>query len=557
MMEASAVKVDHLTLFFDDIPEKPVLNDISFEVNEMENLLILGPSGCGKSTLTHCLNGLFPRELDGNMNGDIFINQKNATDYRNGEISQHLGVVFQDPETQFCMFTVEDEIAFGLENKGVSPNEMEDKIDEVLGLVKMKECKHRNITTLSGGQKQKLALACILAMEPEILVLDEPTANLDPVAAKEFIHTLQQLQQHKKFSLLVIEHQLDGWVSLIDRSIMINAKGEIFYDGELRHGINKHRDTLEQLGIWIPKATKLALELEKKENHTFENLPLTIHELAAQSIDFKPSLNKGNGKPNQHDLAIKANELLWSKKDTDIINAKDIHLYSGQFVMILGANGSGKSSLSKLLAGIEKPSKGSVQLYDKPLQGWRERELRTKIGYVFQNPEHQFISDTVFDEVAFSLRLQGLTEREVINRVKAILEQCQLTSFTDLHPYTLSQGQKRRLSVATMIVDNQSLLFLDEPTFGQDASSTNQLLNLLMERHAQGTGIVMITHDMELVYQYAERVLVMENGQIALDTTPEQLWSLTREQLKQWQLELPVQVKLQRLLQKDVGYVHS
>ncbi|SDB84501.1 energy-coupling factor transport system ATP-binding protein [Pelagirhabdus alkalitolerans] len=554
MIQTAVIKVDQLTLFFEDYPEKPVLDAINFESMAKENLLILGPSGCGKSTLTHCLNGLYPRELDGKLTGDVFINSKSIVEFAHGEVSHTVGVVFQDPETQFCMFTVEDEIAFGLENKGILPSEMGKMIDHVLELVNMTPFKNRSITTLSGGQKQKLALACILAMEPDILVLDEPTANLDPVATLEFIDTLDQLQQQKEFSFIIIEHQLDGWVSLIDRCMMLNNKGQLFYNGNLRDGINAHRHTLEQQGIWIPTPTRLALNIEHQSDYTFDHLPITVDELAAYPLPTPVSSTRIT---KSNPLALKAEKLTWTKKSTPIINEVDLSLYEGEFITILGANGSGKSSLSKLIAGIEKPTKGSTYLYEKKLNEWKERDLRTKIGYVFQNPEHQFITDSVYDEVSLSLRIRGLNEADIKERVSLILHQCQLTGFEESHPYTLSQGQKRRLSVATMIVDNQSLLILDEPTFGQDANSTKQLLSLLQERNETGTSIVMITHDMEIVHQYADRVIVMEDGKIVLDASPTALWEVPSEQLLNWQLELPVQVKLDQRKQKDVSYVYS
>ncbi|WP_226037379.1 ABC transporter ATP-binding protein [Aquibacillus saliphilus] len=555
-MSIPRIRVSQLKLFYEDDQKQPILDELNFELKDHENLLILGPSGCGKSTLTHCLNGLYPRELDGAMQGDISINGVSANNFASGELSLQVGVVFQDPETQFCMLTVADEVAFGLENKGIATTEMDVRIHEALGLVNMTAYKERVISTLSGGQKQKLALACILALEPEILVLDEPTANLDPKAAKEFIQTLDQLQQKKQFSLIVIEHQLDGWVSLIKRSIMMNTNGQIFFDGILHDGINQHRDRLEKLGIWIPRATKIALAIEKQGAYFFNTLPLTINELASYPISYNGLDKKKTVKADKR-LLLKARDISWSKRNTSIIKQTNIDLYHGQFVAVLGANGSGKSSLSKLLAGIQKPSRGTIHLDDRPMKNWKEKDLRKKIGYVFQNPEHQFIADSVFDEVAFSLRLQEYSEREINNRVEKILNQCQLTGFDDYHPYTLSQGQKRRLSVATMIVDDQSLLILDEPTFGQDAHSTKQLLHLLVERYNQGTSIVMITHDMDIVHHYADRVLVMEKGHIVLDTTPEQLWNYPVGKLNQWQLELPKEVELKQLQQKDVGYVHT
>ncbi|MFZ3579401.1 ABC transporter ATP-binding protein [Virgibacillus sp. DJP39] len=541
------LSVQQLSLRFDTPLDQDTLSKVSFELNRGETLLLLGPSGCGKSTLTFCLNGLYPRELDGTMTGDVMINGKKSTEYKPGELSRHVGVVFQDPETQFCMLTVEDEVAFGLENIHVPHDEMENKIDKALSLVNLAPYKKSDIASLSGGQKQKLALACILAMEPSLLILDEPTANLDPLATKDLIATIQKLKQQNDFALIVIEHQLDGWMDLFDRSLLLNRSGEVFYDGSLRTGINRLLPLLEEQGIWLPKVTQYALQRGNSGNF----IPLTIREFAEQIDQWQSIKLEEKASTNQDvpDILLEAEHLSWMKKKHEIIKNISLKLHEGEFVAIVGANGSGKTSLSRVLAGIQKPKTGTI----RGIKSY----LGDGIGYVFQNPEHQFVTNTVYDEVAFGLQITGMDARHVQEKVEIILNKCGLLNLENEHPYTLSQGQKRRLSVAAMIVDDQRLLLLDEPTFGQDAHSINELMNLLYERHEQGTTIVMITHDMEIVHHYAKRVIVMDQGNIVADCHPTKLWDESTETLRDWQLERPIQVQLQQIYEKGAHYVSA
>lgn len=556
------IAVQQLSLFYEDGVESPTLSQLNFHLNHNENLLLLGPSGSGKSTLTYCLNGIFPNELDGKIEGEILVDDKKTTEYAPGELSQKVGVVFQDPESQFCMITVEDEVAFGLENKGIAAGEMEAKVDEVLDLVHLHPYKQHTIHSLSGGMKQKLALACVLALEPQVLILDEPTANLDPKAKKDFIHTIQSLQQEQSFSIIVIEHQLEDWIPLIDRCIMLNLNGEIFYNGSLRQGISDHYQDLKEQGIWIPKITELAIQWSNTDQNVLASYPLNVEEFSEQlqrrdnSDQIFANTNRDSMKAQT--TILQAENIQWKKGSQLIISGIDFHLQQGEFVAIVGANGSGKTSFSKILARLQMPSAGRVQLFNRPLKSWQEDELRERIGYVFQNPEHQFITDNVFDEVAFSLRLQNYSVSEIHQKVSHTLLQCQLTGLEGRHPFTLSQGQKRRLSVAIMTINDLSILILDEPTFGQDGRSNKELMRLLSGRNKEGTAIVMITHDMNLVHEYADRVVVFEDGTSVFNGKPNELWRQPSEYIQQWQLELPVYVELQNsLLKGGKNYVSS
>lgn len=549
--------VNKLHLQF-DTDRKDVLSNISFRQAEGESLLLLGPSGSGKSTLTFCLNGIYPRELDGKLSGDIHIEGRGTDDYQPGELSKHVGVVFQDPETQFCMLTVEDEVAFGLENIRYPAGEMEAKIEEVLSLVDMLQYKKTNIASLSGGQKQKLALACILALEPSLMILDEPTANLDPISTKELIKTIKDLKEKLGFGLIVIEHKLAGWTEICERCLLLNRNGEIFYDGPLRLALYHSKKQLIEEGIWLPPITRLVLESFPDTRYP----PLTMEEFE-RSGEFRGMLNKAkrnsaaseNGAP----VIMSANQLRWSRKtrQQEIIQNVSLDIKVREFIAIVGSNGSGKTSLSRILAGLQKPSSGSIQLKGRDFSGWRERELRKTIGYVFQNPEHQFIAHTVFDEVAFGLKAVQGDQQMIEEKVVEVLDRCDLLYLRDKHPFSLSQGQKRRLSVATMIVDDQPLLLLDEPTFGQDAHSNAELMGLLENRFMDGSTIVMVTHDMEIVDNYATRVLVMHEGKLVKDTTPEGLWETPAPTLLEWKLELPVKAMLDKFQQRNDCHVSA
>ncbi|MFD2211677.1 ABC transporter ATP-binding protein [Virgibacillus halophilus] len=548
------VKINQLQLQFENHTNHKTLSNISFEVAHGETLLLLGPSGSGKSTLTLCLNGLFPRELDGQMAGEILFDGKHAAAFFPGELSQLVGVVFQDPETQFCMMQVDDEIAFGLENIGTPPAEIGQKIDHALALVDMSAYKTSTIASLSGGQKQKLALACILAMEPALLVLDEPTANLDPVATNEVLQIIKKLQQKTNCSLIVIEHHLDGWTDIASRCVLLNKSGTIFFDGNLKDAVLTHHRQLKEEGIWLPKITQYFIQHAQEH---LDCLPFTLEDFAAQAAPIQLPLPEIN--MVQHHMAsevlLSAKDLSWSVKQKQIVQHASLSIREGEFIAVIGANGSGKTSLSRIIAGIQKPSSGEIFVGGKALKNWKTTNLREHIGYVFQNPEHQFIAATVFEEVAFSLRLRELQETEIVKKVRTMLDICGLSAYQNEHPFRLSQGQKRRLSVATMLVDDQRMLILDEPTFGQDAHSNQELMRLLYERYLENTAIVMITHDMELVAQYATRVIVMQDGKIAADCTPDTLWKKYAGNLQEWHLSTPVSLKLQQLQERKYDYV--
>lgn len=544
------LNVKNLSFSFEEDEEKKLKN-ISFSASKGDSIFVLGPSGAGKSTLTLCLNGLYPEAVDGSLNGEVQIFGRDLSSFETGEACQYVGVVFQNPDNQFCMLTLEDEVAFGLENINYPKENMEERIDEMLSLVGLLPYKQSSISILSGGQKQKLALACVLALQPDILILDEPTANLDPASTKELVSLVSTLQEEYKFTLLVIEHKLDDWVHLIKRCLVFNKDGEMILDTSLEDCFKHHYELLIEHGTWIPHISSLAYTGIEKGWYKKGALPLSMEEFLKGLQSSPPFFNRKKKKREKETLIdVQDVSFSYQKKGPSLLTNLSFKIGRGEIVALIGTNGAGKSTLSTLLSRLKKPSSGQILLENKNLKEWDEKTLRQKTGYVFQNPEHQFVTDSVFEEVAFGLRLQGLLEEEVTEKTKHVLEVFQLLHVRDQNPFSLSQGQKRRLSVATMLVDEQSFLILDEPTFGQDAQTTKELLTLLDQRVKDGTTVLLITHDMELVHEKADRVLVLHEGKLLFNGPTEFLWE-EQALLEKANLDLPLEIKVQCALEKE------
>ncbi|MCM3092440.1 MULTISPECIES: ABC transporter ATP-binding protein [unclassified Cytobacillus] len=548
------LKTEQLTFRYEDV-KKPIFKNMQFSLNAGEAVLLLGPSGSGKSTLAFCLNKLYPEAADGELDGIISFKGKRLEEFGPGEINQHIGIVFQDPESQFCMTTVEDELAFGLENLKTPHEEIGNKIDEALELVHLLPYKYAPIHTLSGGQKQKLALACVLSLKPDLLILDEPTANLDPASSYELTRIIKELKEKRSFSLLIIEHRLDDWIDLTDRCAVLNREGELLFNGSTEECFNQYAEEFLLEGIWLPSSVKAGLSGKKAGIYKGEKLPLTDEKLIAgfenpigalQVLDNR----KKNHQAPEEQIILSAENLSFYKAGKDLLKDISFSVKKGEFVAIAGSNGSGKTTLSRLLAGLYTPSKGNILFYDSPLSQWKEQELRQKLGYVFQNPEHQFIADSVYDEIAFSLKIQQIPDGDIKESVQAALLQVDLLQCADMHPFSLSQGQKRRLSVASMLVYNQDLLLLDEPTFGQDARTCGELMKLMEAKIQSGGSVVMITHDMEIIHSYADKVIVLSEGEKIYDGLPDALWK-KEDILKTASLKVPYIEKLRN----DIGSI--
>ncbi|WP_227935426.1 ABC transporter ATP-binding protein [Alkalihalobacillus deserti] len=516
------LKIDDLTVRY-PFQNKDVLKGVNLDIEKGETVLILGPSGGGKSTLALALNGIIPKSMEAEVSGTVAIDGKDPISLSFSEICNHIGILFQDPDTQFCMLSVEDEILFGLENLHLSKEEMDVRLERSLQLVGLIDWKKAQIRELSGGMKQKLGLACLIAMDPEVFILDEPTANLDPASTEEIFDLMIKLSSELNKTLIFIEHKLDQLLPYLERVIVLGKTGEIIADDTPRTIFNHSFNELTEQGIWVPKICAYAKSLEQK-GLQWETFPLSKKEWECEFEKRRLTLPEAiieekeaaavSPNVNPRSSILHVDHVSYSYKNHHVLKDIDFSIQSGDFVAVLGPNGTGKSTLAQILIGLLKPRKGDIYFDDVSLQELKVHELMQKVGFVFQNPEHQFVCDTVEEELAYGLKILGLTKEEWQPRVNKLLEQFHLVEQRASNPFSLSQGQKRRLSVATMLTNDQKLLILDEPTFGQDYVNTEALMNLLTELNQNGKTIMMITHDMELVAKYANKILLLHEGKV-------------------------------------------
>ncbi|WP_194397188.1 ABC transporter ATP-binding protein [Microbacterium atlanticum] len=503
----------------------PAPASVSFDIAPGEVVLLLGPSGSGKSTLTLALNGLIPHAVPATVTGSVEVDGIDTQVSAVAELSTRVGMVFQDPDAQLVTGTVLDEVAFGPENLRMPVPDVLARAEAALRRVGLWERRAENPDRLSGGGRQRLAIACALAMGSPLLVLDEPTANLDPAGIEEVYAALGELVAAGDRAVLLVEHNLDAAVGFVDRVVVLDHEGRLAADGSVDDVLRGRANDLHEMGVWLPVSAIAALRL-RRAGFALDPLPLTPDELRA-ALDAEPapsppppsvlskrttSAGAGTEVP-----VITVRDLTLRRGRTEVLRGVDLDVPRGAFVAIVGANGAGKTSLIQAMAGVIAPPRGTVHVDGLDVGRTDSRTLSRRIGFVFQNPEHQFIAHTVFDEIAHGLRLQRLPEAEVRARADALLARFGLAAKADSHPFLLSGGQKRRLSVGTALVAGASVLVLDEPTFGQDRARADELLSLLSELNAQGTTIVVVSHDMQLVTDYADRTVVLADGRVLAD----------------------------------------
>jgi energy-coupling factor transport system ATP-binding protein len=509
----------------------PALRDVSFRIERGESLLVLGPSGCGKSTLALCLNGAIPHFVEGELSGRVSVGGVDSRNASMAELSQRVGLVFQDPEAQFCMLKVDEEVAFGLENLAVPPVDMPARISAALAAVGLQGRERDRIEHLSGGQKQRLALACVLAQRPEVLIFDEPTAQLDPHAAAEVVDLLGELRARGEHTLIIVEHRLDELMHLVDKVLVLGQDGCVVAFGPAREVMRAWCAWLIQAGVWVPQVSELATQLAHR-GVDLQSFPLTVNEAAAVLRPHVAPVRLVWG-PNDLPESPADAAALWTRSLTwtfpgsasPTLDHVSVALRAGEITAIAGANGAGKSTLARSLVRILQPPPGSVWLAGRDLLHFSLAEVSRRVGYVFQYPEHQFIGRTVLEDVAFGLRRTGTAGTDAEARARQMLARFGLERLAMASPYTLSHGEQRRLSVAALLVLGQELLLLDEPTFGQDRCNYQELLEELRSLAAEGRGIVAITHDMRLVAERADRAVVLAEGQVLFDGLPAALFA--------------------------------
>jgi energy-coupling factor transport system ATP-binding protein len=517
---------------------QPTLKNVSLKIESGTLNFLVGPGGSGKSTLCDLFNGVIPHLHGGKMEGDVFVAGVNTRKAEVKDLALTVGRVFQDPEVMFSMLYVDDEIAFGPENLRMEAGKIREVVKTLLDKTDLVERKENLVWNLSGGQVQKLGLATVLAMGPQMIVLDEPTSNLDPGATRS-VHELILELRDQGITILLVTRELDEFLAEADQLLVMEA-GCIRAAGSPQQVLAEHgQHMVESLGIWLPETSEVGIELAFLGLLNSSRIPITVQETTT-ALDaaglLKPNVRliqsvspvSSEAQSEEKKVLISARDLNFSYPGgVQALKGISMEVHAGEWLMILGRNGAGKSTLSRLLVGMEKPQQGTLTLFGKDAHQWSVPELANSIALVFQNPEHQFLTDTVGHELEYSLVAKGISDpQEMGCRRDSMLQQLGLANDTEIHPLALSAGLKRRLGVATMLVGQPDLLLVDEPTYGQDKAMTHTLMALMQQIREQGVAVVMITHDMRLVQEYAERVVVMSDGLILYDGPASDLFEM-------------------------------
>ena len=543
---------------------------IDAEVNAATFILLTGPTGCGKSTLLRTINGLIPHASGGKLSGNVCVNGASVAEQPIAVTCQQVGLLFQNPEEQLFCIIVEDEIAFGLENLGLPSHEIDRRIDSALMQVGLAGFRNRQIASLSSGQKQRVALACVCAMQPQILLLDEPTSYLDPQATYDILEIIRDLNRKLGITVIVAGHQVNEIAPLSDRVWLMDS-GELISDLPIDQAFTDLKP-YARLGVQVPELAEVA------EQFGYTERPLTLdHALrvfsnpiqdsnqpqlpqgeasnglsrsdTASSEDESPDVTSAPANPmNPDDVLAEAQGVAFRYPQTSVDVLKDIsfQVKRGEIIAIMGANGSGKTTLLLHLIALLRPSGGQIIIDGQDTRRCKPRHLAGQVGIVFQNPDLLLQAATVAEEVAFGPRNFKLSRAEVEERLDEILPMFDLQTLKTEAPYALSRGQRQRTAVAASFSLYPDLLLLDEPTTGQDYYHLQQLMQMLDSTvKAQNKTVVFCTHDVHLTLKYATRVLLLHRGELIFDGSPDAAFA-DPERLEHASLVPPLTMQLRR-----------
>ena len=498
---------------------EPTLYHINLEVRKGEKVLIAGPSGCGKSTLAHCINGLIPNSYPGKATGSLTIGGKNAWEQGLFELSQTVGTVLQDSDGQFIGLTVAEDIAFALENDCVPVGQMHDTVAQIAELVDVKQVLHHAPHEISGGQKQRVGLGGVMVGNVDVLLFDEPLANLDPATGKQAIVLIDEIQKRTGCAVIIIEHRVeDVLYRPVDR-IVLMEEGRIRYDGDPDSLLST--DLLPQCGIREPlyvtalKYAGVALRADMRLSYLPElKLSQTQKEQVCSWFAQQP---KAEVSPSKTVLLRAENVDFTYEGGHHALRGVTAIVHKGEMLSIVGTNGAGKSTFSKVVCGFEKAQSGTLELNGIDLNTLSIKERADHIGYVMQNPNQMISKTQIFDEVALGLRNRDVPEEEIRPRVEETLKICGLYPFRNWPVSALSYGQKKRVTIASILVLKPEMILLDEPTAGQDLKHYTEIMDFLCELNRQGITVVLITHDMHLMLEYTPRAVVFNAGRVIAD----------------------------------------
>jgi len=502
----------------------PALKGIDLTIDKGEFILLTGPSGCGKTTFCRTLNGLIPHFYNGDMEGEVTVTGLNIREHPTYKLAQHVGLIFQNPDNQIFALTVEKDVAFGLENQGVPKDKMLEAIGWALETAGIDHLKDRATHEMSGGEKQRLAIASILAMKPKVLVLDEPTSFLDPLGAERIFRVLDTLNKEYEMTILLIEHRVDLATQYVDRVIIFSdgritnqgSPEEVFTDGATRLA-----------GVGIPRVIELNDRLKSK-GILLDRTPLNPTMLVEQ---LRGHIKRGNAnrKAVDPDLDLFTGEqwvnpiievegVSFSYPSVDkALDDVSLTIHKGEFVAIMGENGAGKTTLVKHLNGLLRPQEGRIKIDGADIADLSVANLARKVGLVFQNPDDQLFSENVEEEISFALRNFGFASDVIDKRVDWALNLLDLERYRKSSPFILSGGERKRVALGSVLAWDPEIVVLDEPTIGQDYAQKERLRHFLMQLRTQGKTIIIVTHDVEFVAECKPRIVLMADGKIIAD----------------------------------------
>ncbi|MGX6977926.1 ABC transporter ATP-binding protein [Vagococcus elongatus] len=501
---------------------EPTLKDINVAIYPGEKILVIGPSGSGKSTFAHCINGLIPHIYSGNIQGNVLINGKQVLKENIADLSFDVGTVLQDTDGQFVGLTVAEDIAFSLENENVEQSVMKQKVNQFADIVGLSHHLSHRPQDLSGGQKQRVSMAGVLIDEVPVLLLDEPLANLDPESGQYAITLVDDICRSNQTTAVIIEHRLEDVLHRpIDRII-------VFDDGTIVSDTTPEKllksDLLEKIGIREPlyvtamKYAKINMaDAQHLEDLNKVNSPDLKEKMTQwhESIPEQPFIKKEDTL-----LSLKHIDFQYTKHGKQVLNDLSLDIHKGEIFSIVGKNGSGKSTLCKSICGFVTPQQGAMTWKGQDFTTFSIKERADNIGFVMQNPNQMISKKMIREEVGLGLVLRGVSEEKINKKVDETLKVCGLYPFRNWPISALSYGQKKRVTIASILVLEPELILLDEPTAGQDLRHYTEMMQFLKKLNKQGLTIGMVTHDMHLMLEYAERTIVIDEGAVVADTSP-------------------------------------
>ncbi|KGH82323.1 heme ABC transporter ATP-binding protein [Oenococcus oeni] len=533
------------------VQSQATLHDVSFAFDYGEKIIIAGPSGSGKTTIGHLINGLIPQSFPGNLDGQILVNDQDVSKLDIFNLSFAVATVLQDTDSQFVGMTVAEDVSFLLENENIDHQTLLKKTNHWLTELNLQSVKNHHPQELSGGQKQRVSMAGVLSSDSKILLFDEPLANLDPAAGRAAIQLISQLQKKLNLTVIIIEHRLEEALKIQADKLVIVSRGKIIAndtpDRVLQSGVVSQVGLREPLYLTALKKAGFDLSLEKH----LTDLSSLNQELVSKKISNWLNTQISVKKPNPGQLILSIKNLFFSYPKQSVFKDFNLDFYAGQITAIVGKNGSGKSTFSNLVTGFLKQDSGQIFFDGQSLDSLSVKERADKIGYVLQNPNQMISQNIVFDEVAYGLKLREFNPEEIKTRVRRVLKISGLDSMRHWPVSALSFGQKKRVTIASVLVLEPQILLLDEPTAGQDYLNYRSIMNFVASLNREHhTSIIVITHDMHLMLEYADRALALVDGKILADDRPAVLLS-NLELLKEASLAPTSLYNLARFSQVD------